>query len=741
MNRTRWAIGMVCLAGLLGSPAAVHLPGPAGTQTSMGAVDEPGNLLPNASFELPFGEEPRQPTNWGDILNALTIKLAATNQQPKSWPPRRVPAQAVEGRYVAELRLDPSERGNRGHLTSPVISIRGGQVYTLSAYVKSEVPSASLQLCFWTRPLEWREPDSAPSADHYLSYRGPDARSEAMAVSGRWKRYQFTFVVEHLVSLGVADLVVTGKGPGKAWVDAVQLEPGPSASAFQTRYPVEAALAGRRKPPMLHLVDAPLELYLTTYNSSGSPWRKGMMLSIETLEGTGVMAKPLRAPVKPGYQEQKLRYPFERVGEFRAKVRSEPGKPIGLEDYLFVVHPVMDRNLQAVTYSRQGRLHQLPAERVWIPWNDSDDFFADPQANLTVTKRGVIYAGLKGGVVAVTRDGGRTWRLIHSNKSLLSVLPDGTFLNATYQPGQLRLYRSGDEGRNWAPLGTIKVTGPQAGPVTRLKDGSLIWPIGHPRPGVPHTVYAYRSEDGGETWSKGYPICPGGEPAVIQLDSGRLLAVARHNPSRALGEWEKYLRNESSWRLWQWAGSYYDHHRNRLTSYEKNLLMADSDDGGVTWKNPRPVTHLLDEMHGSAVQLPDGRIVLMYVHRLPALHGGERAKVSRDGGHTWEEELYYLNTVDAPNWEEVLTTLENADGGVFTFEESMKRSYPTEGKTLKGMWYINDHLNKPGYSASCVLPPELADGQPGMILSIVGERKGKHRPARMQAIRWRPLAR
>ena len=308
---------------------------------------------------------------------------------------------------------------------------------------------------------------------------------------------------------------------------------------------------------------------------------------------------------------------------------------------------------------------------------------------------------------------GQSWNLIHASRSLLSVLPDGAFLNATRESGGLRMYRSEDEGRSWTRLGFIEVTGSQAGPVTQLKDGTLVWPIGHPRPGVPHTVYAYRSRDGGRTWSEGYPIGPGGEPALIQLDSGRLLAVVRHNPSRAPGEWEKFYRNESSWRLWQWATSYYDHHRNRLSSYEKNLLMADSDDGGITWKNPRAVTHLLDEMHGSAVQLPDGRIVLMYVHRLPALHGGERAKVSRDGGYTWEEELYYLNTVGAPNWEEVLTALENAAGGVFTFEESRQRSYPADGNTLKGMWYINDHVSKPGYSASCVLPPELADGKAG----------------------------
>jgi hypothetical protein len=304
----------------------------------------------------------------------------------------------------------------------------------------------------------------------------------------------------------------------------------------------------------------------------------------------------------------------------------------------------------------------------------------------------------------------------------------------------LTLYSSQDEGKSWTGLGEIEVEGAQPGPITQLRDKTLVWPIGHPREGVPHTVYAYRSQDGGKNWSKGYPICPGGEPAIIQLNSGRLLAVARHNPSRAAGEWEKFLLNEASWRLWQRATSYYDHHRNRLTSYEKNLLMTDSDDGGITWENPRAVTHLLDEMHGSAVELPDGRIVLLYVHRLPAFHGGERARVSSDGGHTWEEEMYYLNTVGASNWEEVLNLLENAEGGVFTFEESMNRSFtPAGGHILKGMWYINDNLNIPGYSASCVLPSELADGKPGMILSIVGERKGKDRPARIQAIRWRPL--
>ena len=92
-------------------------------------------------------------------------------------------------------------------------------------------------------------------------------------------------------------------------------------------------------------------------------------------------------------------------------------------------------------------------------------------------------------------------------------------------------------------------------------------------------------------------------------------------------------------------------------------------------------------------------------YRCPWVHGGERAKVSRDGGQTWGEEIYYMNSAPA----------------------------------------------YPGYSACCLLPPHLADGKPGMILTVVGERSEKnwgsegqatsegikHMP-RMAAVRWRP---
>ena len=108
MQLTRRTIAMVGLTGLVAGLAACRIPVPDGAPDSAQEPVQAGNLLPNASFELPLGEEPRQPGNWGDILNPLTINLAASNQQPGNWPPRRVEAEAVEGDHAARIALDPA---------------------------------------------------------------------------------------------------------------------------------------------------------------------------------------------------------------------------------------------------------------------------------------------------------------------------------------------------------------------------------------------------------------------------------------------------------------------------------------------------------------------------------------------------------------------------------------------------------------------------------------------------------
>ncbi|HCN08543.1 MAG TPA: hypothetical protein DIT01_11475 [Lentisphaeria bacterium] len=670
------------------------------------------NLLPNASFELDFGQAKHEwvkynpgeggPDNWTDVFNPLTIPLAATGQAPAAMPVIEEVADAPDGGRATVI---PIPEDGPGHLTSPVVPMKGGQVYTLSVFARSDTPSAKLQLRVWTNAMDWRET--------------PDAESEPIQIGGDWQRYELTFNTAFYFHQGAVDLVATAETEGQLQVDAVQLEEGPRATPFETRYPVEAHLtADKPFSGMLHLHGEPFEIDLNTY-ATGPQARPGdLELSIETLEGRVVFTEKVPCPSAPGRNQTRLSLDFPLVGNFRAHVFSAEGTAIDVSSYgyMFTVHPVINDgfgweqsgpeadDFQGILYSRDGEIHELPAERIRLPL-----YGGEGRCNFVITRDNMIYLP----ATAVTRenseittdnlmrsgDGGRTWDILKVPRRVRSVLPDGSFLAPELEDGRLVLYQSRDEGQTWERIG--KGPGPfpsetVGGQMTQLRDGTLLWPIAYPRPGVNHVAYIYRSTDGGRTWSEGYPICPTGAPSIIELASGRLLAVCRNNLPPRPGAWPVYLEKEYEdlWRMW--AMQYGQTVSSVLGSVVKNILLADSDDGGVTWTNVRAGSTGLGEMNGSAVELPDGRIVTMHVHRVPWLHGGERARVSRDGGNTWDQETYYLSTV----------------------------------------------MTYPEYSTNCVLPPELADGKPGMILSVLGERPpfvACDRTGMMQAVRWRPL--
>ena len=711
MSRHLWITlslaSMVCLICLTGNSVV------ADSSSNSG----PKNLLPNASFELALGQAKHDwnqyspgygsATNWTDMVNPLTIKLAGTDQVPEVLPVIEKVGDAPDGRCAVAISVSASQPG---HLTSPAVSMKPGQAYTLSVHARSDNPGATLRLAVWNRPLDWRE--------------NPDAQSESIVLGTTWQRYELTFTVASYYDRGAVDLLAEGEVEGKVWVDGVQLETGPRATPFQTRYPVEVALnADKPFSGMLHLMGEPLELTLASYIQADQSPSGKLKLSIETFEGKVVHTSQIPCPQTPGHREEKLSIEFPLVGNFRARVFSAGGDPVGVSSYgyIFTVHPVMkdgfgflqtdaeEDDFQGILYSRDGKVYELPAERTRLP-----NFSGEGSWNFTITDDKKIYLMARttkntdAEFVMRTGDGGRTWDTVKVTRPVYSVLRDGSFLSWNHGNDQLLVvYRSRDEGKTWKRLGSGLgpfPQWPQSGPITQLRDGTLVWPIGYKQPGVNHATYAFRSTDGGQTWSEGYPICPTGEPSIIELASGSLLAVVRNNLLPPQGSWQSYLddKYEDYWRLWmlQYGMAYRPKARtyqsNPLDSLQKNVLLANSEDGGVTWNNVRPGSQILGEMHGSAVELPDGRIVLMHVHRVPWLHGGERARVSRDGGNTWDKETYYLSTV----------------------------------------------LTYPEYSTNCVLPPELADGKPGMILSVLGDRPfavGVDREGLMQAVRWRPL--
>ena len=689
---------------------------------------ETRNLLPNASFELDFGQAKHgwirynpgegASDNWTDFFNPLTLQLAATGQVPRVKPAIQAVGEAPDGSRVAVLVV---ANGRPAHLTSPVVPVKGGQAYTLSAYARSAAAGATLRLGVWNRPMDWRET--------------PDAQSEPLPISTEWRRYELSFNVASYSDLGAVDIVASADTVANVCIDAVQLEEGSTATPFETRYPVEARLTAHKYfSGMLHLLGDPLELDLVCHAGQSREPRGNLELTIETLDGKVVQTHQVGCPDTAGLTTHKLALDFPLVGNYRARVYSRAGEPIDVSSYgyMFTVHPVMrcgfgyaelepeEADFQGILFSREGRIHTLPAERVRLPRYASEGSW-----NFTVTDDNMIYlmaattANEPADELMRSADGGRTWDVVNVTRPVRGVLRDGTLLT-THAPsgaeqqwptedGRLLLYGSADQGRTWKDLGGPGLSGklyPQAGAVTQLRDGTLVWPIGIAVPGTNHVTYAFRSTDGGHNWSEGYAICPTGEPSVIELASGCLLAVVRNNLPPRPDAWPVYLADgyQDAWRLWAMQYGGFDPRQETdfhplpatLGSVQKNVLLADSDDGGLTWTNVRAGSNLLGEMHGSAVELPDGRIVLMHVHRVPWLHGGERARVSRDGGNTWDEETYYLSTV----------------------------------------------LTYPEYSTNCVLPPELADGEPGMILTVLGDRPqalNLDRPGLMQAVRWRPL--
>lgn len=205
--------------------------------------------------------------------------------------------------------------------------------------------------------------------------------------------------------------------------------------------------------------------------------------------------------------------------------------------------------------------------------------------------------------------------------------------------------RSEDGGKTWqAPVRTVG-TAPH-GP-TQLRDGRLLYVgVGQVKGADGLTVEA--SSDDGRSWQVIATIPPPetgmkgiGEPHVLELASGKLLAMARNEP------------------------------KDRSHCF---LLQSESTDGGRTW-TPLHSTgiwgyppHLL--------QLKNGWVLVSYgVRREPF---GERACISRDEGKTWDlAHEIKLSAAPGPDLG-YPSSVQLDDGSILTvYYQAEKRGDPT----------------------------------------------------------------
>lgn len=189
------------------------------------------NLVPNSSFELgtvgwgSFGLF----AAWGGNLNRLVGEPDTTTAAVHSSSlrialredslPVHFSAFWDHGKLILWTVVKRPLAANRGWLT-----VQPGQPYTLSAYLKADVPGMVARL--QVRETEWT------------------AHEAAVEVGTQWQRYSFTCRPgrpQVFVCIG-PDLAASGLSEATLWIDGVQLEAGDKPTAYEPRAEVEVGL-------------------------------------------------------------------------------------------------------------------------------------------------------------------------------------------------------------------------------------------------------------------------------------------------------------------------------------------------------------------------------------------------------------------------------------------------------------------------------------------------------------------
>ena len=295
-----------------------------------------------------------------------------------------------------------------------------------------------------------------------------------------------------------------------------------------------------------------------------------------------------------------------------------------------------------IYHARDGKLSKVAAEKALLPHDPK----GHPQCiHLAQSRDGTLYVQQET-LMSRSTDGGRTWEayetgmrqygaMVHFN-----ILEDGTFITARHkdetpgdEPSRVYVWTSQDEGRS--STRSHEIPNPEncperyANAMTVLADGTWLTAM-ESRAILGHDpTYVYVSKDRGKTWlgptgmNSGAHFLGGKcyETMIVEMPSGKLQAVIRyHGP--LVPCWPCYPEGKA-------------------IAY-KTIFLADSFDGGVTWRDLRPLTSVHGQCHGVGLSLDDGTVIVTHDHRYTPGTPCNRAMISRDEGATWQDEAYYL---------------------------------------------------------------------------------------------------
>lgn len=351
-----------------------------------------------------------------------------------------------------------------------------------------------------------------------------------------------------------------------------------------------------------------------------------------------------------------------------------------------------------VVYQEPGRFGGWPANHgIWV-WEDEIlvGFGAPHYKDQGPNRHATDPAKPEEHLLARSLDGGKTWT-IENPAEKGKLLPRGEMLFGTPLPGvelpeigQLtspidfshpdlamtfrmqdhrgggvsRFYYSYDRGHTWEgpfalPLFDTPGIAARSDYIIESSDTCYLFLTAGKSDGKEGRTLAVKTSDGGLTWEflswigdepEGFRIMP----ATVELPNGDFLTATRSR----------------------------DGQNRRLELYR-------SSDRGRSWTLQNPSVAKTGRGNpASLTRLRDGRLALVYGYR--AAPYGMRARVSKDGGESWSEEIILRD--DAAGWD-------------LGYPRSVQRA---DGKIVSVYYYFDEETGPERYIAATIWDPDIA---------------------------------
>lgn len=303
------------------------------------------------------------------------------------------------------------------------------------------------------------------------------------------------------------------------------------------------------------------------------------------------------------------------------------GVPAPTDDVLKKMHAG-----QYILHARNGKLNRVKVEKVKLPGQ-----LGEEGGPIAMAPDGTVYV-IRRTVMCKSTDGGRTWTSYKHAPELtgfFQIIADGTLIGVTHdrvdgkfsKDSSLHVWASKDEGRTCKKIADIKLPTDQFIRYTLfglnlLPEGTLLCRV--KLYGIKltrkDTLLLYRSTDAGLNWRGPHQLADwSSQGGIVVMPSGKLLTTLRYQRGRRSSD-----------------------PPNTDKRGFKHLFLADSQDKGLTWSNPRPLTTVFGQCYGCPAVQSDGTVVVIHDTRYGPGHRGSRAMVSYDEGKTWPNEVYYF---------------------------------------------------------------------------------------------------